>query len=113
MAKNYKTYYGLFTVTHSGSLGQYGTCGTNGHTHRPSYHTGANAAVGSIWWVNTGCISTIDAEYYEKLSGAAQSFLIVHIDLEQKECIPEHVCFTDNTAIVGGIMYRRGEVCHG
>ena len=113
MAKNYKTYYGLFTVTHSGSLEQYGTCGTNGHTHRPSYKTGANASVGSIWWVNTGCISTIDAEYYDRLSGAAQSFLIVHVDLEKRECIPEHVVFSDNNAIVGGIMYRRGVVCHG
>lgn len=107
--KNYKTYYGLFTVTHQGGIREYGTCGTNGHTHRPSFQVGANAVLGPIWWVNTGCIARVDAEYYDPITKATQSFLLVHIDTVKRECLPEHILFTDNMAIAGGVMYRRQE----
>jgi hypothetical protein len=108
-AKNFRVYHDCFLVTHDGTLGRYGMCGTSGHTHRPDFKTGANPVLGPTWWVNTGCMCKIDAEYYGSITGAQQSFMVAHIDTQEKTVVPEHIVFSDSHVVMGGILYRRGE----
>ena len=106
MKKNYKVYYDCFVVDHHGSE-QFVLSGVSGHTHKPGFKTKVNERFGSVFWMTLGCIAKIDVEYVHDMNQYQNSFGIVHIDPETKEVIPEHIVFSPNYAVVGGMFYKR------
>jgi predicted phosphodiesterase len=108
MLRNYKVYFNTLLVGHHPA--NYGICSVAAHTHKPAYQSHVNELTGSYFQLTTGCISKIDFNYVEGLNNYAQSFALFHIDPILRECVPEHIVFSQHLAVVGGIIYRRSEV---
>ena len=104
--KNYEIYFGCFICNHTGNEG-FGMSGTSGHTHRPDVKTSASAN-GPLIWTTTGCMCRTNAEYTTTMEKWQNSFLIVHVDTQEKQVVPEHIIFTDHMTCVGGKYYYRG-----
>lgn len=103
--KNYKVYYDCFVVNHTGNEG-FGMSGTSGHVHRPDVKTSASVN-GPLVWTITGCMCRTNAEYTTTMEKWHNSFLIVHVDTEKKQVVPEHILFSDHMTCVGGQYYYR------
>lgn len=103
--KNYEIYYGCFVCNHTGNEG-FGLSGTSGHTHRPDVKTSVSVN-GPLVWTTTGGMCRTTAEYTTTMEKWQNSFLIVHVDTEKKQVVPEHIIFTDHMTVVGGVYYRR------
>lgn len=106
MRKNYKIYYDALVVDHFGGE-QFCMPTISGHTHKPKFLTKVNEKIGPTFWLTLGSIARADMEYVQGLNQYQNSFALVHIDTETKEVIPEHIYFTQNYAVVGGIFYKR------
>jgi|GEM_PF-3909195 len=105
VAKNYKIYFNTLLIGHC--PGNYGICSVGGHTHKPEFKATVNELSGAYFQLTTGCIAKIDFDYVEGLNRYSQSFALFHIDPIRRECIPEHIVFSQNYAVVGGIVYQR------
>jgi predicted phosphodiesterase len=103
--KNYKVYYKTLLIGHEPA--NYGICSVAGHTHKPKFESKVNELVGSYFNMVLGCISKVDVEYVQGLNRYSQGFGLFHIDPELRECVPEHIVFTDHYAVVGGQIYKR------
>lgn len=103
--KNYKVYFETLLVGHH--PGNYGICSIAGHTHAPLYKSTVNELAGAYFQLTLGCIAKVDFEYVKGLNHYSQSFALVHINPETRECVPEHVVFTHNFCVFGGVVYRR------
>lgn len=103
--KNYEVYYNCFVCNHTGNEG-FGLSGTSGHTHRPDMKTSVSAN-GPLIWTTTGGMCRNNAEYTTTLEKWHNSFLIVHVDTEKRQVVPEHVVFSDYMTCVGGVYYTR------
>ena len=103
--KNYHIYYDCFVCNHVGNEG-FGMSGTSGHIHRPEMKTSADAR-GPLIWTITGGMCRTNAEYTTTMEKWHNSFLIVHVDTEKKQVVPEHIIFTDHMTCVGGEYYFR------
>ena len=104
--RNYEVYYDCFVCNHTGNEG-FGYSGTSGHTHQPNVKTTVNVN-GPIVWTVTGGMCRTTAEYTTTMEKWHNSFLIVHVDTQKKQVIPEHILFTDHMTCVGGKYYVRG-----
>lgn len=106
--KGYQIYFDCFAVTHEpDSRLMKSMSGTNGHHHRASLVSEANAIFGSITWTQTPAIHVTDAEYLKNLSGWNKGFLEVVIDTEKKQVIQKiHQCH-DTWSEVDGVYYHR------
>lgn len=104
-AKNYKKYFGCLVVGHF--PGDYGMCSIGGHTHKPLFQSKVNELVGGYFNLTLGCISKVDVDYVDGLNTYNQGFALMHIDPVGKEVVPENIIFTQNLAVVGGMIYRR------
>jgi predicted phosphodiesterase len=105
VARNYKVYFDTLLIGHHPE--NYGICSVAAHTHKPKYSSAVNELTGSYFQLTTGCLAKVDFDYVGGLNRYAQSFAMFHIDPVRRECIPEHVVFSDHYAIVGGILYER------
>lgn len=105
--KNYEIYYNCFVCNHTGNEG-FGMSGTSGHTHRPDQKTSVNAN-GPLVWTTTGGMCRTNAEYVTTMEKWHNSFLIVHVDILNRQVVPEHIIFTDHMTCVGGKYYTRGK----
>lgn len=103
--KNYKVYFDCFVCNHIGNEG-FGMSGTSGHTHRPEVKTSVNQR-GPMVWTTTGAMCRTNAEYTTTMEKWQNSFLLVHIDTELKQVVPEHILFSDEMVCVGGVYYFR------
>ena len=110
MKKNYKTYHGLFTVTHDAPKGgHFALCGASGHTHKPGTIATVDERFGGKFWLTLGCMSKVDAEYVQGLSQYQNGFAVVHIDTVGKSVVGENVIFSDTMAVVGSKVYLRSD----
>jgi predicted phosphodiesterase len=105
IAKNYKVYFNTLLIGHDPA--NYGICSVAGHTHKPMYSSSVNELSGSYFQLTTGCLAKIDFDYVAGMNRYSQSFALFHIDPETRECVPEHIVFTQNYTVVGGILYKR------
>lgn len=105
LAKNHKVYFKTLVVGHI--PGNYGLSSVGAHTHKPMFQCQTNELSGDYFQLTTGCIAAVDFDYVEGLNRYQQSFALFHIDPELRECVPEHIVFSHNYAVVGGIVYRR------
>lgn len=105
--RNYEVYYDCFVCNHTGNEG-FGMSGCSGHTHRPDVKTSMTHRSPLIW-TTIGCMCRTNAEYNTTMEKWHNSFLIVHVDTEKKQVVPEHVIFTDDMTCVGGVYYVRGK----
>ncbi|WP_316415292.1 hypothetical protein [Mesoterricola silvestris] len=105
IAKNYKIYFNTLLVGHH--PGNYGISSVGGHTHKPEFKATVNELSGAYFQLTTGCLAKIDFDYVEGLNRYSQSFALIHVDPVKRECVPEHIVFSQNYAVVGGILYRR------
>jgi hypothetical protein len=71
------------------------------------YSSSVNELSGSYFQLTTGCLAKIDFDYVAGMNRYSQSFALFHIDPETRECVPEHIVFTQNYTVVGGILYKR------
>lgn len=106
--KNYKVYCNCFTVSHEYN-DRFVNAGCSGHSHHPKTVTRVNEVTGNTFWITLGSIAKVDFEYVEGMVSYQNGFLLIHINEETKEIIPEPVIFTENYASVGGQFYRRPE----
>ena len=111
--RNHSVYWDCFVCDHYADRG-YATYGCSGHVHRidgkgryPTFRSSADFQSATWWWVN-GCMCRVDTEYFQGLTKAGQSFLIVHADTYRKACLPEPIIFGDHSVMVGGQRYQRG-----
>ena len=105
IAKNYKVYFDTLLVGHHPE--NFGICSVAGHTHRPYYQARTNELVGSYFQLTLGCVAKVDVTYVTGLNKYSQSFGVFHIDPATRQCVPEHIIFSQDFAVVGGIVYRR------
>lgn len=108
MAKNYKTYYGLYTVIHDAPKGNgFKLCGANGHGHKPGVVFDVDERFGCRHWTSLGCMSKVDAEYVEGLNKYQQGFALVTIDCDIGAVHSEYISFSDRMAVALGKVYHR------
>ena len=103
--KNYKVYFETLLVGHHPE--NYGISSVAGHTHKPFYKSHVNELSGAYFQITLGCIAKIDFEYLQGLNHYSQSFGLFYIDPETRQCVPEHVVFSHDFAVMGGVIYRR------
>lgn len=109
MKKNYKIYYDCYAVCHEPDARLIKSMsGTNGHHHRASYASEANAIHGSITWVQTPAGHVTDAEYIDRLCAWNTGFLEVLIDSEAKK-VQQTIRPTQDFIEIDGILYTRKE----
>jgi predicted phosphodiesterase len=104
--KNYKVYYDCFVTDHHG-IDNFVMCGVSSHTHKPGFRTKVNEQFGSVFWLTTGCMAKVDAEYVPGMCQYQNSFAIVHIDPKKREVVPEHIVFSQNYCVSAGKFYKR------
>lgn len=107
VARNYAIYYDCFVVAHEKDP-KLGLSGTSGHTHHPHFDTWTDHS-GDKWWVTTGALCNREASYTPLKTSAQQSFLLVTINPETRECIPEHIYIQRNSAVYAEKLYTRGQ----
>lgn len=106
LRKNFRVYYDCFVVGHFKDLST-GMSGSSGHCHRPHTQTYTNLVRGKLSWVETGCMCHTEAGYVQHRDKWGQSFLIAHIDTEEKRVNPEHIIFAGDFIVVHGVRYTR------
>jgi len=106
VSKNRKTYFGCVTVDHYPDNFSFGTNSVGAHTHKPSFSVSRNEVLGNVWAMTVGCMCKCENEYTNH-NHNQNGFGIIHVDTKTKEAIAEPVVFSDSSAIVGGIVYRR------
>lgn len=106
LKENYRVYFDCFVVSHFKDV-EFGVSGTSGHTHKPEQITFVNIPMKRCSWTTTGCVAYTQAEYVEGRDKWTNSFLIVHIDTEEKSVSPEHVVIPGDHVTVHGKRYVR------
>lgn len=106
LKQNYKVYYNSFVASHFKDL-SFGLSGTSGHTHRPEVETFANIPMGKLSWTTTGCIAKTEAEYVVGMDKWTNSFMLAHVDVQNKVVSSEHFMIPGDHVIVHGKRYVR------
>jgi hypothetical protein len=104
LRKNYKVYNGFYTACHDKDW-NFGTPGTNGHTHRPSIRTKANIPHGIYSWMNTPAMCTTDADYIHGPITASTGFGMAHFDLTRQKVNQTFFITSDGFVEIGGKFY--------
>lgn len=106
LRENYKVFFKSFVCSHFKDW-EFGLSGSSGHTHTPHMDTRSNLPMGKLTWTTTGCIAMTNAEYIFGIDRWTNSFLLVHVDTENRIVIPEHFLIPGDFAIVAGKLYRK------
>lgn len=106
LKQNYKVYFNSFVASHFKELA-FGLSGTSGHTHRPEMVTFANIPMGKLSWTTTGCIAKTEVEYVPGMDKWTNSFMLAHIDTQNRIVSPEHFMIPGEHVVIHGKLYTK------
>jgi hypothetical protein len=104
--KNYIVLHDFIGIGHTPAVRKHNLISYWGHLHQ--YKTFANYSytLGSYHDTQLGCLTTVDAKYCNS-DHWNQGFVIVHADVEKKRVQNEYIDCTNDTCMIGGMLYSR------